>query len=75
MIKNLIELIEQRIAILEPQEEENDAMVAENFDPADWSGGNFDDCYFMGVKDGAISGELEALYRVLGELKKLEGMM
>ncbi|QIW89827.1 hypothetical protein PQE71_gp145 [Bacillus phage Izhevsk] len=71
----LIELIEKRIAILEPQEEENNAMIEEDFNPADWSGGNFDDCYFMGVKDGAISGELEALYRVLGELQKLKGMM
>ncbi|MDS7057108.1 hypothetical protein NXG04_07400 [Klebsiella pneumoniae] len=71
----LIELIEKRIAVLEPQEEENNAMIEEDFNPQDWSGGNFDDCYFMGVKDGAISGELEALYRVLGELQKLKGMM
>lgn len=74
-MKNLIELIEKRIAMLEPQDEENQKLIEEDFDPADWSGGNFDDCYFMGVKDGAITGELDALYRVLGELKKLEGMM
>ncbi|UUV46248.1 hypothetical protein [Bacillus phage vB_BanS-Thrax2] len=71
----LIELIKKRIAVLEPQEEENQNIIEEDFDPQSWSGGNFDDCYFMGVKDGAISGELEALYRVLGELQKLKGVM
>ena len=71
----LIELIKKRIAVLEPQEEDNQNIIEEDFDPQSWSGGNFDDCYFMGVKDGAISGELEALYRVLGELQKLKGVM
>ncbi|UGO51016.1 hypothetical protein PQE70_gp163 [Bacillus phage vB_BanS_Nate] len=71
----LIRMIEKRIEILEPQEQENEKMIADDFDPDSWSGGNFDDCYFMGARDGAISGELHALYNVLGELKKLEGMM
>lgn len=55
---NLIKLIKQRISVLEPKDEHNQKMIEEDFDPDSWSGGNFDECYQMGVTDGQISGEL-----------------
>ncbi|UGO46212.1 hypothetical protein PQE74_gp129 [Bacillus phage vB_BanS_Chewbecca] len=70
---NLIQVIKERIAELEPKEEHNKKMIQEEFDPDGWSGGNFDDCYFQGVEDGQIRGELGALYRVLGQLQNLKG--
>jgi hypothetical protein len=31
------------------------ASEHEDFDPCDFSGGNFDDAYYMGTEDGEIS--------------------
>lgn len=69
---NLIQVIKERIAELEPKEAYNQEMM-EEFDPMDWSGGNFDDCYFQGVEQGQIEGELQALRNVLNQLNNMKG--
>jgi len=39
----------------------------EDFNPCDWSGGNFDDAYNMGVDDGEIHFAREILAEFFGD--------
>lgn len=65
-IKKLIEQYEEEVA--ENQEIWGEDM--EDFNPMDASGGNFDDCYYMGLEHGQTEGKLEILYMVLKKLEK-----
>lgn len=39
-----------------------------DFDPQSWSGGNFDDCYYMGREDGDIDAAREILSLLQNEI-------
>ncbi|MMZ63394.1 hypothetical protein D1872_256450 [compost metagenome] len=41
------------------------AEMEENFDPSEWSGGNFDDCYGLGFSHGKKVGRLAAYKEIL----------
>lgn len=42
----------------------------EDFNPMDWSGGNFDDAYYMGTEHGEMYGKLEILNKIDFILRK-----
>lgn len=66
----MIDKIKERIKSLEEHVEGIDKMYEEGFDPDDWSGGNFDDCYDLGHGHGEYSGELRAYSNILGLLEE-----
>ncbi|KAF6565306.1 hypothetical protein G9G63_09100 [Paenibacillus sp. EKM202P] len=41
------------------------AEMEEDFDPSEWSGGNFDDCYELGYSHGKKVGRLAAYKEIL----------
>jgi hypothetical protein len=65
----MIEEIKKRIEVLEAEMQEVEEWMEEDFNPSDASGGNFDDCYFMGVEHGQTEGELKALRKILKQLE------
>lgn len=70
VVKELIVYVDERIDLLEAEDEEIEERYEEGFDPMDWSGGNFDDAYHLGNEDGEVSGELRVLYRVKSILEQ-----
>ena len=41
-----------------------------DFDPQSWSGGNFDDCYYLGREDGDIDAAREILSLLTEEIEE-----
>lgn len=54
----------EQITELMAEKEEIDEIVNDDFDPADASGGNFDDAYEMGEEHGENYGRIQALIAV-----------
>jgi hypothetical protein len=65
----MLEKIKELIAEHEADQEEIDDWMEDDFNPMDASGGNFDDCYFMGVEHGETQGALKILRGLLRELE------
>ncbi|WP_077603648.1 hypothetical protein [Oceanobacillus sojae] len=71
-LNEIIEKYEEKLAVITVSLEEIQEMREDDFNPADASGGNFDDAYEMGRYDGDIEGEYSALYDVVKDLKALK---
>lgn len=70
MFEKLIEKYENRIDVLRGDEAEIDEMY-EDYNPSDWSGGNFDDAYEIGLEHGRVFEEIERLTEFIAELKDI----
>lgn len=67
MPKFIVEMTEQQYkALVARAEVENGYDADEDFNPYDYSGGNFDDCYQMGLDHGDSDAAREIL-SILGE--------
>jgi hypothetical protein len=53
---NAKEYIEKEIEKLSIVAEEIERAIEEDFNPCDWSGGNYDDAYAIGVEHGEVGG-------------------
>lgn len=56
--------IDSKLPGLEGSENEIAEMIEEEFNPSDWSGGNFDDAYYIGTEHGTINGKLEVIRKI-----------
>ena len=65
------EFIENEIKKLKEEKNEIDEMY-EDFNPSDWSGGNFDDAYEIGLSHGETLGRLSLLHVIVGKTYELE---
>jgi hypothetical protein len=54
----MLEFILSEIETLEEEAKEIEEMYEEEYNPMDWSGGNFDDAYSLGIEHGEIFGKL-----------------
>ena len=61
----MLELILEKIEELEEKAREIEEMYEEGYDPSDWSGGNFDDAYQLGMEHGEVFGQLKVLREML----------
>lgn len=64
------EYVDSVMLPLKNDAEEIDEMIAEDFNPSDWSGGNFDDAYEIGTEHGEVDGKmiiLRAIESILQE--------
>lgn len=64
----MVNEIEKLIEACREEIKENESIWGEDmedFNPMDASGGNFDDCYYMGLEHGRTEGELYAFRKVL----------
>lgn len=69
MIEKLIAKYEAELEALKEAQEEIDEMY-EDYNPCDWSGGNFDDAYDIGVDHG---GTFEAERLLTDFIENLKG--
>jgi hypothetical protein len=67
---NIINIIEEKIKNLQKEIDEINELFDEDFDPQDWSGGNFDDCYDLGYGHGKKFGRMAAYKEILEFLLK-----
>lgn len=66
-MKFVVELTEKEYArFVQDAEQYEESLDIEDFNPQDYSGGNFDDCYEMGVTDG-INEATFNLVKLLGD--------
>ncbi|MGR6760279.1 hypothetical protein ACU1JV_00350 [Paenibacillus sp. T2-29] len=56
----IFEELKNTIICLQEVVDSLNAEIEENFDPSEWSGGNFDDCYELGHSHGKKVGRLAA---------------
>lgn len=66
---NIIEDIENKIKLLQVDIDEINDQLEDDFNPMDWSGGNFDDCYDLGYEHGKKFGRMVAYKEILNILK------
>lgn len=66
----IIDHIKEKIKELQTSIDEIHKMYEEGYDPDDWSGGNFDDCYDLGSTHGKHFGEMDAYKEILSLLEK-----
>lgn len=69
MNKKLIEKYKNRLDVLRGDLKEINEMY-EDFDPMDWSGGNFDDAYNLGREHEETFKEVEMIKVFIKELEK-----
>ncbi|MCM3109890.1 hypothetical protein [Lederbergia lenta] len=70
-IEELIKKYEDRLDILQGDVDEINDMYEEEFNPSDWSGGNFDDAYSIGEDHGEVFAEYSMIKRFISELEDL----
>ena len=64
-MKFIVELTDKQYHdLIRDAEEYERGMENEDFDPQYYYGGNFDDCYEMGVRDGQLQAAYELLIRL-----------
>lgn len=64
-MKFIVELTDKQYHdLVRDAKEYERGMENEDFNPQDYCGGNFDDCYEMGVRDG----QLQAAYELFNRL-------
>ena len=66
---NVTEVLRNKIETLEEYVDQINQENEENYDPEDWSGGNFDDCYELGCSHGRKFGRLGAYREILAFLE------
>lgn len=66
---DIIEVIKTKIDRLQEYVDEINKDIEEDFDPKDWSGGNFNDCYDMGLSHGMKRGRIMAYQEILDLLE------
>ncbi|GAB6989568.1 hypothetical protein [Paenibacillus pini] len=66
---NIIDSIRIKIEALQEYIDEINEQIEEDFDPMDWSGGNFDDCYELGYSHGRKFGRMTAYKEILAILE------
>jgi len=66
---NITDIINNKIDRLQEYVDEINKEIEEDFDPKDWSGGNFDDCYDMGLSHGMKRGRMIAYREILDLLE------
>jgi hypothetical protein len=64
MLTKINSYIDEQLALLKAEIEEYEQRYEEDFNPMDWSGGNFDDAYYMGIEEGKVYGEFAALSKI-----------
>ncbi|MEW4281791.1 hypothetical protein [Priestia megaterium] len=64
--------IEKRLPLLEADAEEINERLEDDFDPQDYSGGNFDDAYALGEEDGDTFGKISILEAIKAIIDKGE---
>ncbi|QSF43386.1 hypothetical protein [Paenibacillus tianjinensis] len=69
-MEEVIKFIENKIKALQSESDQIEKKYEEDYNPSDWSGGNFDDCYSDGVSDGETFGSLQAYKTILEKLNK-----
>ena len=71
MFEELLEKYEDRLDTLKGDDAEIDEMY-EDFNPSDWSGGNFDDAYEIGKDHGEVFKEMEMIRGFIAELEEMQ---
>lgn len=71
-IEGLITLYKQWLEIVSVEVAQLEERRGDDFDPQDWSGGNFDDAYEMGIKDGEIYKEYEMIAEIIRKLEAIK---
>ncbi|WP_145413457.1 hypothetical protein [Paenibacillus xylanexedens] len=66
---NITDTIKNKIDRLQECVIEINRDIEEDFDPEGWSGGNFDDCYDMGLSHGMKRGRMMAYQEILDLLE------
>ena len=64
-MKFIVELTDKQYHdLVRDAKEYERGLENEDFDPQDYCGGNFDDCYEMGVRDGQVQAAYELFNRL-----------
>jgi hypothetical protein len=66
-LAKIMEYIDSQLPIWEEETAEIEERMEEEFNPMDWSGGNFDDAYNLGEE----AGEAFAKYEVMTRIKRI----
>jgi hypothetical protein len=70
-INEIIATLQSRLESVNGSIKEIDEMKEDEFNPSDWSGGNFDDAYFIGEEHGDCYATSNLLSEFIGILTKL----
>ncbi|MDR6779520.1 MULTISPECIES: hypothetical protein [Paenibacillus] len=66
---NITDVIKNKIDGLQEYVDEINNDIEDDFNPMNWSGGNFDDCYDMGLSHGRKFGRMMAYREILDLLE------
>jgi|GEM_PF-3761262 len=61
----MIDILKAKIESLQEEITEINSQIESDFDPDEWSGGNFDDCYNLGFEHGEKFGRMDAYKEML----------
>ncbi|QNR65380.1 hypothetical protein IAQ67_15920 [Paenibacillus peoriae] len=66
---NMDKVLRNKIKVLQEHVDQISRENEEDYNPEDWSGGNFDDCYELGCSHGRKFGRLTAYHEILALLE------
>ncbi|MFS0855287.1 hypothetical protein [Paenibacillus taichungensis] len=66
---DIIEVLRNKIDVLQEYIDDIDKDIEEDYNPEEWAGGNFDDCYDMGLSHGMKRGRMMAYREILDLLE------
>lgn len=71
-INELLKKYEEKLEMLVAEVEEIEEMKGDDFNPCDWSGGNFDDAYSLGESHSEAYTSSRLILNFIQELKELK---
>ncbi|PYE51463.1 hypothetical protein HUB98_05590 [Paenibacillus barcinonensis] len=66
---DIVEVLRNKIDVLQEYIDDINKDIEEDYNPEEWAGGNFDDCYEMGCSHGRRFGRMTAYHEILALLE------